>query len=167
MTIRSRLRDPQAPGREFAFCAAAFVALAAGFAVLQAAAPFTRGWWLVAYLFLVGGLSQLLLGSGLIALARRSKARATAANARAQLVLWNAGTATVAIADLRNAPGGVLAGSLILLAALALFAVGARRVSVTARHAVRRWIDCYLALLAFLATSVVVGTALAGALPGQ
>jgi hypothetical protein len=32
-------------------------------------APFERGWWLTAYLFLVGGLAQLLLSHGQDALA--------------------------------------------------------------------------------------------------
>ena len=46
-------------------CASAFEVVAATVAVVQATAPFTHGWWLLAHLILVGGLSQLLLGSGL------------------------------------------------------------------------------------------------------
>jgi hypothetical protein len=151
----------------FAVCASAFVVVAGAVAVVQAAAPFTRGWWLVAYLSLVGGLSQLLLGSGLTALARRSAARACGTRAtRAQLVLWNAGTVTVAIADLTEAPAGVFAGSLALYGALALFSVGLHRVIVTARRPSTFWIRGYALLLVFLAACVVIGAALAGALPG-
>jgi hypothetical protein len=153
--------------RGFAICGSAFLVAAGAVAVVQATAPFTRGWWLVAYLILVGGLSQLLLGSGLIALARRSAARACGASAtRAQLVLWNAGTVTVAIADLTEVPAGVLAGSLALYGALALFSVGLRRVVVTAGRPSKFWFRGYVLLLVFLAACVVIGAALAGALPG-
>jgi hypothetical protein len=151
----------------FAICASAFVVVAGAVAVVQATAPFTRGWWLVAYLILVGGLSQLLLGSGLIALARRSAARASGSSAtRAQLVLWNAGTVAVAIADLGEFPAGVLAGSLALYGALALFGIGLRRVSVTAGRPSRFWFRGYVLLLVFLGACVVIGAGLAGALPG-
>src|SRR3954447_7189716 len=105
----------------FAICASGFVVVAGAVALVQASAPFARGWWLVAYLILVGGLSQLLLGSGLIALAKRSAARAPGAiGTRAELLLWNTGTVTVAAADLGEAPGGVLAGSVVLYGALVL-----------------------------------------------
>ena len=153
--------------RGFAICASGFVVVAGAVTLVQATAPFTRGWWLVAYLILVGGLSQLLLGSGLVALARRSAARACGASAtRAQLVLWNAGTVTVAIADLTEVPAGVLAGSVALYGALALFGIGLRRVIVTAGRPSRFWIRGYVLLLVFLGACVVIGAALAGALPG-
>jgi hypothetical protein len=153
--------------RGFAICASAFLVAAGAVGVVQATAPFTRGWWLVAYLILVGGLSQLLLGSGLTALARRSAARAPGPSAtRAQLVLWNVGTVTVAIADLTEVPAGVIAGSLALYGALALFSVGLRRVIATAGRPSKFWFRGYVLLLLFLAACVVIGAALAGALPG-
>lgn len=167
MSVIAPASDARTTGRAFAVCASAFVVAAAAVAVVQATAPFTRGWWLVAYLALVGGLSQLLLGNGLLALARRSAARACGPNAtRAQLVLWNAGTVTVAVADLAEVQGAVLAGSVALYGALVLFGLGLRRVSVSARHPSRRWLRAYVVLLVFLAASVVIGAALAGALPG-
>jgi hypothetical protein len=154
--------------RRFVICAGAFVVASAAVAVVQATAPFARGWWLVAYLILVGGLSQLLLGSGLIALARRSAARKPGAMAtRAELLLWNTGTVTVAVADLGEAPAGVLAGSVALYAALVLFAIGLRRVTITARRPPTRWLRGYALLLIVLGGSVLIGTGLAGALPGQ
>lgn len=153
--------------RGFAICASAFFVAAGAVAVVQATAPFTRGWWLVAYLTLVGGVSQLLLGSGQTALARRSAARVPGVSAsRAQLVLWNAGTVTVAIADLTEVPAGVLAGSLALYAALALFSVGLRRIIVSADRLSKFWFRSYVLLLVSLTASVVIGAALAGALPG-
>ena len=43
---------------------AAFVIGAAVVGTANMQAPFERGWWLTAYLFLVGGLAQLLLIRG-------------------------------------------------------------------------------------------------------
>jgi hypothetical protein len=80
-------------------------------------------------------------------------------------VLWNVGTVTVAVADLKEIPGAVLAGSVALYGALVLFGLGLRRVHVTGFHPSRRWTRGYVVLLIFLAASVVIGTALAGALP--
>ena len=48
--------------------AAASLVAAASVAVLRATQPFEHGIWLVAYLFLVGFLAQLLLGRGQAAL---------------------------------------------------------------------------------------------------
>jgi hypothetical protein len=152
-------------GRAFALPAALFLLAAAGVAAARIATPFDKGWWLVAYLGLVGGVAQLLLGSGLGALAGRAGAREPARRVTlAQFGLWNAGTLTVAVADLVEAPAAVLAGSVLLLVALALFAVELRRI---ARTPLRGWAAAYVALVVFLAGSVAVGAALAEALPGQ
>src|SRR4051794_26146661 len=108
--------------RAAVICGAAFVVAAAGVSALQSTAPFARGWWLVAYLVLVGGLSQVLLVGGLEALASHAGARmlgGRAANAR--LVLWDAGTLMVAAMDLAEWQIGVLLGSAALAVALALF----------------------------------------------
>ena len=149
-------------GRTFAIVAAAFLVAAALVAAVNAAAPMPHGWWLVAYLALVGGISQLLLGPGLMALARRGDAAAGGRGAwRARLALWNAGTVIVAVADLADAPGGVLAGSVMLTAALLLYASGLHEAIVTAHRPTTGWARAYVGLLAFLAISVVIGTVLA------
>jgi hypothetical protein len=83
-----------------------------------------------------------------------------------QLLLWNTGTIAVAVADVGDVPAGVLAGSVALYGALALFGIGLRRVNLTARGPSRRWSRFYSLLLAFLGASVMVGVSLAGALPG-
>lgn len=102
-------------GRIFAVCAVLFLAMAAIIAIINARAPFAHGWWLVAYLGLVGGVAQLLLGPGLIALASRGGANAPALQYNTgEIVLWNAGTVIAAVADLAAAPSGVLAGSVLL-----------------------------------------------------
>lgn len=159
---------PTASPRAFVTCSAAFAAAAAVIVAVQFAAPITRGWWLAAYLFLVGGVSQSLLGPGLSVIARRADARGPAAKAtRAQLVLWNAGTLIVAVADLATAPSGILFGSFLLLVALASFTGSLRTARATALQPMPRWVISYALLVLFLAGSVLVGTALGNALPGQ
>jgi hypothetical protein len=158
---------PPRGGQAFVVGGAAYLTAAALVAAVHATAPVTRGWWLVAFLSLVGGVSQLLLGPGLLALARRSGARAPDASAAAAaLVLWNVGTLAVAVADLASSMAGVVAGSALLVAALALFAGALRRARATARHPAPGWVGAYAVLLVFLAASVVVGVLLARARGG-
>jgi hypothetical protein len=110
----------------------AYWAAGAGFLVaavvvggLNAASPFERGWWLASYLLLVGGVSQVLLGGGqYIVAAGRHAAPPARGLSWAQLVLWNIGTAAVAVADMARVMLGVAAGSAILIVALALFLAG-------------------------------------------
>jgi hypothetical protein len=152
-------------GIAFAICGAAYVAAAIVIAAVHVATPIAHGWWLVSYLVLVGGIAQALLGTGLAVLAASS---ASGTPTWAQLALWNAGTVTVAVADVAAVSAGVLVGSVLLLAALALFARScARIVPRLRRRSDRAWAVAYFALVAFLAGSVVVGAGLAGALPGQ
>ncbi|MGH2927025.1 MAG: hypothetical protein ACRDL8_02345, partial [Solirubrobacteraceae bacterium] len=73
-----------------AFVAVAGALIVAGGLVAAAngAAQFAHGSWLAAYLVLVGGVAQLLLGMGCLALPEPvSSARLR----HAQLALWNAG----------------------------------------------------------------------------
>jgi hypothetical protein len=165
---RARIARDRWPAAAFAAFAAAFVVAAAVVAVVHAATPITRGWWLVAYLSLVGGVAQLLLGTGLAALAERLGARGPAGGASyTQLALWNVGTVVVAVADLEDSATGVLAGSILLVVALASFALGLRRANTTARRPARGWVAGYLVLVVFLAGSVAMGAVLAEALPGR
>lgn len=145
---------------------AVFVIAAAVVGTAHVVAPFERGWWLTAYLFLVGGLAQLLLVRGQDALATGPHAHA-ALLIWAQWGLWNTGTAIVAVADLAQVMSAVDAGSVALLIALVLYHVGARRPGATpGRHASA--LGCgYTVLLVVLGSSVLLGTYLAGALPGQ
>lgn len=148
--------------RVFAVCAVLFLVAAAIIAVINARTPFAHGWWLVAYLGLVGGVSQLLLGPGLIALAAGGGTNAPALrHGVGEFVLWNAGTVIVAVADLAAAPGGVVAGSVLLIAALALFTRDLQKVNSKSRRSRRVWRGMYAVLLVFLAVSTVVGTVIA------
>jgi hypothetical protein len=69
---------------------------------------------------------------------------------------------TVAVADLGEAPDGILAGSVALRGALVLFTIGLRRVTVTARRPPRRCLRGYALLLTVLGASVLIGAGLPG-----
>jgi hypothetical protein len=163
------LSTVEPPVRRFLAAAACFLLAALAVAVLRATAPFDHGWWLVAYLALVGGLAQALLGTGAPPAASADRVRPVAADlARWQLGLWNTGTVAVATFDVLGAPGGVLAGSVALLAALVLFARDAAGKRGPAHGPTPdRRTALFLLLIAFLAISVVVGCYLAYALPGR
>jgi hypothetical protein len=126
-------------------------------AAVNSAAPFAHGSWLAAYLVLVGGVSQVVLGLGHRALlVREPPWQAT----RAQLLLWNAGSVAVPAGVLSDAASLVTLGSAALLAALACFAAGVRGVPLRAP------VVGYHVLIVALAASVIVGSALADAAPG-
>lgn len=149
-----------------ACCAASVTFAATGVLVagVNVVSPFERGWWLAAYLLLVGGASQLLLGGGqYLVAARRRAAQPHHVLLWTQLALWNAGTATVATADMARVLPAVAAGSASLMAALALFLVGLRAVGGVAGRRALALEHAYMALLLILAACVVVGTFLAGA----
>ena len=153
-------------GNELAFvaCAAAFLIVAAVIATLLGftSAVIVHGWWLVAYLGLVGGVSQLMLGPGLYALGRRSGAETVGVRHNfPALALWNVGTIIVAVADLVNAPSAVLGGSVLLIAGLGLFTAGLRDVTAKTQRSMSGRGRLYALLLVFLGVSVVIGTVLA------
>ena len=127
-------------------------------AAVNSAAPFAHGSWLAAYLVLVAGISQVLLGVGRRALLVRESPRRLI---RAQVLFWNAGCVAVPAGVLDDAALPVTAGSVALLAALACFAAGVRGVPLHAG------VLAYHALIVALAASVIVGSALAGAAPGD
>jgi hypothetical protein len=143
-----------------------FVVAAAAVGSANVAASFERGWWLAAYLFLVGGLAQLLLTRGHEALTI-GRRQPPASLVWAQWALWNAGTAIVAVADMAQVMAGVDIGSVALLIALVLYQLGARRAVVGSGRRPAGLEYAYLALVLGLASSVFLGTFLAGALPGQ
>jgi hypothetical protein len=146
--------------------AAAFLVASVAIAITQAIAPMDRGWWLVAFFGLVGGLSQWLLGAGLVVIGRDAGAGDGPYGAAPMTaLLWNGGTVLVAAADLADVPAVLLIGSAALLAALLLF--GRALLEVVGDGRVTALSVAYAALLAFLTASVLVGAGLAGALPGQ
>ncbi|MQA73742.1 MAG: hypothetical protein GEU88_05255 [Solirubrobacterales bacterium] len=143
----------------FLACAGTLITAGGIVAAVNSAVPFERGSWLAAYLVLVGGVSQVILGAGGLALhACEPRERLIAR----QLALWNLGSLAVPLGVLTDAAAVVSAGSAALLAALALFAAGAR---TTKGRETAPLVGYYAAILA-LGASVVVGSALADAPPG-
>jgi hypothetical protein len=143
----------------FAATAAAMVVAGGLVAAVNSAAPFAHGSWLAAYLVLVCGVAQALLGLGSLGLpAPRLSARLRGA----QFGLWNLGNAAVAGGVLGGSVGLVVAGSVVVLGALAAFAAGGGPVHPGSRGRV----VLYRAVIAGLAGSVVVGALLADSSPG-
>jgi len=145
-----------------------FLAAAVPAAALSAAKPFEHGRWLVAYLALGGGVSQLLLGPGHTwLLSRLGSPCPRESMLWAELVLWNVGACAVPIGVLADSPSMINVGSATLLVALVLYAAGPRQAARKTRWPGARWERAYYVLVGFLFASVLVGTGLAGALPGQ
>jgi hypothetical protein len=132
-------------------------------AVARAIEPFAHGIWLVAYLFLVGFLAQLLLGRWQASLLADRLSGAISAPVRTQAGLWNAGVVAVPLGVLGDVRVLVVLGSVALLVSLAAFWQTYRSLgSGTASRALRM---SYVALIAFMGASVLVGAALAWDIP--
>jgi hypothetical protein len=168
-TERRPARDPRLESRLlFVGPGAAFALAAAVAAVVRSGQPFDHGWWLVAFLGLVGGLSQLALGWGQRALTGRSVLTRPAGRVLlAQLMLWNLGAVLVPAGVFAGAPAVVAAGSVALLVALALFASATRTPRARDPDEHRSGLYTYRAVIIFLTGSVFVGAGLAEALPWQ
>jgi hypothetical protein len=173
MRLRDRVQEPRrgAPcGREedrqagrvhslFAGCASLWLAAALIAAVARTIEPFAHGIWLVAYLLLVGVLAQVLLARGQATLLAASDADAPPIGA--QVTLWNAGVVAVPLGVLLGARVLVVLGSLALLTSLAAFWQASRPRRSESGAASRGARVGYLALMVFMAVSVLIGTALA------
>jgi hypothetical protein len=148
-------------GETLAFVGVAGVLIVAGglVAAVNSATPFEHGSWLAAYLVLVGGVAQLALGAAPLVLPAPMHSSWLR---RAQLMLWNAGIAIVAVGVFTDALAVVLAGSVLVLAALAAFAY---RGGPARPHAAAR-VMLYRLVILVLAVSVAIGGVLAGASPG-
>lgn len=129
-------------------------------AAVNSASPFAHGSWLAAYLVLVGGVAQLALFGGPLLFPAPLSSRTLA---RAQLGLWNAGTAIVAVGVFADANAVVSLGSLLVLAALGCFARGAG----PAREPGAGRVIAYRLVIAVLAVSVAVGIVLSAVSPGS
>jgi hypothetical protein len=135
----------------FAGCASLWLAAALIAAVARAIEPFAHGIWLVAYLFLVGFLAQVLLARGQATVLAAAPSDAGDPPIGAQVALWNAGVVAVPLGVLVEARVFVVVGSVALLSALAAFWRAASRGAGVG----------YLTLMVFMAASVLIGTALA------
>jgi hypothetical protein len=156
--VASRRRSGPATS---AGAALSFLAAGACVAVWHAVEPLPHGWWLASFLVLVGGVAQLLLGAGRGALVGSAPSLPARLPGWDQALLWNAGTVLVPLGVLADARLGVVLGGGLLIVALgglSLDLLGARHAGADCSP---RWQLAYAGLLAFLAASVVVGTALA------
>lgn len=126
--------------------------------IVRAAVEFDKGIWLIAYLLLVGVVAQILLAVGQSAI---RTGRTPAASVTAEALLWNAGSVLVPAGTLTGGKGGVLLGSVALIAALVLFA---RNVTGTgARKGTLRGL--YLLFTIFMGISVATGIGLSWSQP--
>ena len=154
--VPAGLRDVQA----FAVVGALMIVAGGLVAAVNSAAPFAHGSWLAAYLVLVAGVSQLVLAGGRLVLPAPDR---SARLGHAQLGLWNAGTAAVAVGVFTNLDAVVLVGSAVVLAALGCFALGGGH----GRPGARGRLILYRLVIGALAISVLVGSVLADAAPGS
>jgi hypothetical protein len=121
-------------------------------AAVLAHAPTRPVMWLVAYLVLVVGVVQLLLGAGQSWLA---VAPPSGRLIGGECTLFNVGNALVMAGTLRGHPAWVSVGTLLFAGALGLFLRGVRH----SRGGV--WVQAYRALLWLVGASAVVGVLLA------
>jgi hypothetical protein len=145
----------------FAGCASLWLAAALIAAVARAIEPFAHGVWLVAYLFLVGSLAQLLLARGQATVLAAAPSDADAPPIATQATLWNAGVVAVPLGVLLGARVFVVLGGVALLTSLAAFWRTSRPRRSESGAASRGAGVGYLALMVFMAASVLIGTALA------
>jgi hypothetical protein len=127
--------------------------------------PFDHGIWLVAYLFLVGFLAQLLLGRGQTTAPVASPSGASTSPIRAQVAFWNAGVVAVPLGVLVGTRALVVLGSIALLTALNGFWQASRLCRSDSSTASGSQGIVYKALIITMAASVVVGTVLAWDIP--
>jgi hypothetical protein len=159
MTARRSSRGSRRGDSTFAACAWLSLAAALVAAAARAIEPFEHGIWLVAYLFLVGFLAQLLLarGQGDALVASRSGASTAA--------FWNAGVVAVPLGVLVGVRLFVVLGSVALLTALNGFWQASRLCRSDSSTASGSQGIAYKALIITMAASVVVGTVLAWDIP--
>lgn len=135
-----------------------FLAATAIAAVVRASIDFDKGIWLVAFLFLVGFVAQMLLATGQAALRPEGAPPRVVA---AEAVLWNVGSLLVPLATMAGGKAGVLVGSLALIAAIGLFA----RSALAANRGEGTLRPLYLLFAVFMAVSVATGIGLSWASP--
>lgn len=146
----------------FFLAGALFLIAGAAVALADAIDPWRWGRWLGLHLIFIGGLSQLILGaSQFFAGAFLATDPPPRGLIRAQFVTWNVGAIYIAAAVPWSVEPFVLAGAVLLLVSLGLYAGGfaaMRRRALNVAPWASRW---YVTAAAFLAVGIVAGLALA------
>lgn len=139
----------------------ALCVVAGGFvAALSRPMAFDLGPWLAAYLVLVGGVGQALLGLGQAWIAEEQPVRATV---WAEILGWVLGSAVVVAGSVGSSPLLTTVGAVVMALTLGAFGRSARSRS----HRSPPWpAATYWVLLVFLFVSVLTGVALAWARHG-
>lgn len=140
--------------RPFAVVGTACVVAGGLVAALTRPTGFEAGPWVAAFLVLVGGVAQLLLGAGHVYLSEPVPSRSSALLA---LVVWNASVVATVAGTLASAPILTTAGGLGTVAAVVLFGRGRSRRPALGDTWFR---GAYLAVLVVLLVSAPVGVAL-------
>ncbi len=135
-----------------------FLTATAILTIVRAAVEFDKGIWLVAFLFLVGFVAQVLAAVGQSAI---RPGRTPASSVVAEALLWNAGSLLVPLGTLTGGKAGVILGSVALIAALVLF--GRSVTGPGTRPGTLRAL--YLLFVIFMAVSVATGIGLSWSQP--
>ncbi|MGF3057130.1 hypothetical protein [Microbacterium sp. YY-01] len=140
-----------------ALAAMGVVAVIAGGLVAAVTDPLEvyRGSWMAAYLVLVVGVAQVSMA---IARWLWPTERSTITLGWAQLVLWNSGNATIIAGTLLASPCAVIAGSVLLVAAVAIALMVTRW---RRQRGIRGlWLFVFRAFMVVLVVSIPVGVIL-------
>lgn len=132
------------------------VLIVAGGLVAAVSRPtgFEKGPWVAAFLVLVGGVAQILIGGGQAGLVAQVPSRAVLA---AELVTWNLGCAATVVGTLVASPPLTTLGGVALIASLVIFLVAV--LTAWARPGLAR--TAYVTVVGFVLLSTPVGLVLA------
>lgn len=129
-------------------------------AAVTAAAPFTHGAWVAAYLVLVAGVAQVGLALGQAVLSPRPPSRRALS---VEFVTWNLGNIAVVVGTLVGATALVDLGGALLVAALAGVGIALRGASRDVGRSRRLVLHGVQALVLILLVSIPIGLWLAHA----
>jgi hypothetical protein len=140
--------------RPFALIGSAAIIAGGVVAAVSRPTGFELGSWLAAFLVLVGGVAQIVLGVGQAWIAHQ---RPRARDVRAEVVWWNLGLGATVLGSLAAVPIATTVGGAAIVVALCLFLRGVRGGGSAAGWTV----PTYRAMVVVVVVSVPIGIALA------
>ena len=123
-------------------------------AAVSGPSGFENGSWLAAFLVLVGGVAQIVLGGAQALISEEPPSRSLV---RAEAITWNLAAVGVVVGTLVALPVVTSMAGMLTVASLALFLSGARRIA----PGMRLISFCYRALIVVVLLSTPVGLVLA------